>query len=258
MNFDMPLLPERTEKPRQSGLTMVMDKGLSLSEAESLIATCGNFIDIIKLGFGTSIFTGNLENKIKLYKDSGMIVYPGGTLFEAFVVRKAFDKFLQFLHKFDLDTVEVSDGSLEMDIEEKYNYISLLSKDFRVLSEVGSKDAEVHYSNDQWVQKLKGELQAGSWKVITEARESGNVGIYNSDGKVDSDLIGLISSEIGQERIIWETPQKSQQVWFIKHFGTNVNLGNISPADVIALETLRTGLRGDTFFDFLPDELKKN
>lgn len=257
MNFHLPYLPERPEKIRQKGITMVMDKGLSLAEAENLISSSGHLIDFIKLGFGTSLITGDLEKKIEFYQRSNIKVYLGGTLFEAFIIRNLFDDYLKLLDKLKLSTVEISDGSMDMKMEDKCSYINKLSKDYLVISEVGSKDASVHIDTADWVKLMKSELQAGSWKVIAEARESGNVGIYDSGGKANTGMISEISSQIDPNLIIWEAPIKTQQVWFIKQFGSNVNLGNIASNEVIALETLRLGLRGDTFLDFLPDELTK-
>lgn len=255
MNFKLPYLPERPQKPRAKGITMVMDKGLSLAEAENLISSSGHLIDFIKLGFGTSMITGNLEKKIEFYTSSNIKVFLGGTLFEAFIIRKAFNDYLKLLERLKLNTIEISDGSMEMSNEEKCGYIERLSKDFLVISEVGSKDANIHIETKDWVKLMKTELEAGSWKVIAEARESGNVGIYDSAGKANTDMISEISASIDPNLIIWEAPIKTQQVWFIKHFGSNVNLGNIASNEVIALETLRLGLRGDTFLDFLPKEL---
>ena len=255
MNFTMPFLPERPEKPRQKGITMVMDKGLSVAEANNLISSSGHLIDFIKLGFGTSMITGQLEEKIELYLRSSVKVYLGGTLFEAFVIRNAFEQYVQLLKRLKLTTIEISDGSMNMKPEVKCDYIHKLSKDFLVISEVGSKDASIHLDTADWIKLMKCELEAGSWKVIAEARESGNVGIYDSSGHANPYLITDISSHIDPNLIIWEAPLKMQQVWFIKQFGSNTNLGNIAPGEVIALETLRLGLRGDTFMDFLPSEI---
>jgi phosphosulfolactate synthase len=257
MNFHLPYLPERPEKTRQKGITMVMDKGLSMAEAENLVSSSGHLIDFIKLGFGTSLITGNLEKKIAFYHSSNIKVYLGGTLFEAFIIRNLFDEYLKLLDKLQLSTVEISDGSMVMKMEDKCSYINKLSKEYLVISEVGSKDASVHIDTADWVKLMQAELQAGSWKVIAEARESGNVGIYDSGGKANTNMISEISSHIDPNLIIWEAPIKTQQVWFIKQFGTNVNLGNIAANEVIALETLRLGLRGDTFMDFLPLDLLK-
>ena len=257
MNFNLPHIPEREPKPRMKGLTMMMDKGLSLKEVENFIEVNAAYTDLIKLGFGTSYLTNNLMEKIKLYHDAGLKVYLGGTLFEAFIIRGMFDDYRKVLDKFKLGMAEVSDGSLEMKHDVKCEYINTLSKDFTVLSEVGSKEEGIIIHPSKWTSMMKKELEAGSWKVIAEARESGNVGIYHRDGKTHTMLIDKIIAKIKPEDIMWEAPIKSQQVWFIKSFGANVNLGNIAPNDVIPLETLRIGLRGDTFFTFLPKELNK-
>ena len=257
-NFNLPHIPERAAKPRQSGITMMMDKGLSLREAENFIASSGHLTDLIKLGFGTSFVSNDLEAKIKLYKEANIQCYLGGTLFEAFIVRGMFDDYRKLLDKLKLECAEVSDGSIEMPHNEKCNYISQLAKQATVLSEVGSKEEGIIIHPAKWIKMMNAELQAGSWKVIAEARESGNVGIYHRDGKAHTLLIDKILAKVPAEKIMWESPQKPQQVWFIKLLGANVNLGNIAPNDVISLETLRLGLRGDTFFHFLPKELKKN
>ncbi len=253
-NFDLPFIPERDKKPRNKGVTMVMDKGLSLREAENFIEFGAHLVDVVKLGFGTSYVTPNLKEKIKLYHDAGLMVYPGGTLFEAFIVRGMYDDFRRMLDKFDLRTLEVSDGSIEIPLDEKLEYIRNLAKDYRVLSEVGSKEEGIIISPGKWIKMMNAELEAGSWKVIAEARESGNVGIYRSNGTAHTMLVNKILSKVKGDDILWEAPQKSQQAWFIKILGSNVNLGNIAPHDLIPLECLRLGLRGDTFFDFLPKE----
>ena len=248
-------LPERTTKPRESGLTMVMDKGLSLRQAEDLLETCADKIDLLKLGFGTSIVTPNVKDKIKLYQDAGLTVYPGGTLFEAFFVRKQLDGFLKFVDHLGLGCVEVSDGSMIISEDDKCEMIHRLAKYFKVLSEVGSKEAGILISPNKWTTMMQQELAAGSWKVIAEARESGNVGIYRPNGTAHTALVRRILAKVALEDILWEAPQKPQQVWFLKQFGANVNLGNIGPHDVIPLECLRLGLRGDTFFDHLPEAM---
>jgi len=252
LNYFISNIPNRPDKPRKSGITMVMDKGLSTFEAKSIISSSVNSIDYIKLGFGTSAITGNIDDKIKIYQQAGINVYLGGTLFEAFYVRNLLDEYMKVVKRFNLDTIEISDGCIEIDHDIKCELINKYSKNFTVLSEVGSKDAEVHYNPEKWVGMMKKELDAGSFKVIAEARESGNVGIYSSNGKAETSLIDIISENIDSNNIIWEAPLKAQQVWFIKKYGHNVNLGNIASNEVIALETLRLGLRGDTFFDFLP------
>jgi len=251
MYFGLKNLPERSAKPRNSGFTMVMDKGLSIREAEDFLSVAESYTDIIKLGFGTSVFTPNLEKKLELFREAGVPYYFGGTLFEAFVARGQFDDFRRLIDRFKLEYVEVSDGSLEIPEEEKCEYVSLLSKDVRVLSEVGSKDIEKIIAPYQWIKLMEAELQAGAYKLIAEARESGTVGIFRRTGEVRSGLVDEILTKIDRDKIIWEAPQKQQQVWFIKFVGSNVNLGNIAPNEVIPLETLRMGLRGDTFHQFL-------
>jgi len=257
MNLTLPHLPDRTESPRKNGVTMVMDKGLGIKQAEQFIDASSDYVDIVKLGFGTSVFSKNLAAKVKIYKEAGFRVYLGGTLFEAFIVRNMFDDFIKFVNKLNIDHVEVSDGSIEMKHDVKCEYIRKLSKEFTVLSEVGSKEEGIIIHPNMWITMMQKELEAGSWKVIAEARESGTVGIYRKNGQAHSLLINKIISKVNPENILWEAPLKAQQVYFIKLFGANVNLGNIGYEDVIPLETLRCGLRGDTFFTFLPKKLQK-
>ncbi|MDP2337540.1 MAG: phosphosulfolactate synthase [Bacteroidota bacterium] len=254
MNFRLPHMPERPAQPRENGLTMVMDKGLSLREAEDLCDISAPYCDLLKLGFGTSIITNRLHEKIRLYKSAGLKPYFGGTLFEAFAVRDMFDDYRRFLDEYEMEVVEVSDGVMELDHDLKCKYISNLSKDYTVLSEVGSKLKGKEISNAKWIAFMQTELQAGSWKVIAEARESGNMGIYNDDGSANFELILDIKKAIDPNVILWEAPLKTQQVWFIKLLGPNVNLGNIATDEIIPLETLRLGLRGDTLLSFLPNK----
>ncbi len=253
----LPFMPDRPEKPRNSGITMVMDKGLSIREAEDFISVGSEYTDYVKLGFGTSLITPGFEKKIALYKKSRMIPYFGGTLFEAFVIRNMFREYVDFLDKYEIELVEVSDGSYLIEHTRKLDYISRLSERGTVISEVGSKKKDVVYSPDEWVAMMRTELSAGSVKVIAEARESGTTGIYNEDGSINNKIICAIADHVKLENVIWEAPLKSQQAWFIKHFGANVNLGNIAPHEIIPLESLRLGLRGDTFFQFLPEEMKQ-
>jgi len=252
----LPYLPDRPSKPRNSGITMVMDKGLSVREAEDFMSVGCEYTDFVKLGFGTSLVTPGFEKKLSVYKNAGCRPYFGGTLFEAFVIRKMFAEYLDFLDKYEIDLVEVSDGSFDSDHTDKLEYISRLAKRGTVISEVGSKKKDVVYTPDEWVAMMESELNAGSVKVIAEARESGTIGIYNDDGSINAPVINAITDNVKLENVIWEAPQKSQQAWFIKHFGANVNLGNIEPREIIPLESLRCGLRGDTFFQFLPENLK--
>ncbi|TSJ43305.1 phosphosulfolactate synthase [Mucilaginibacter corticis] len=251
MNYTINNLPERTQKPRESGITMVMDKGLSLRQVEDFLEVSGSYTDIVKLGWATSYVTPNLDTKIKLYQDAGIPVYFGGTLFEAMIVRGQFDDYCRILDKYKLEHAEVSDGSITIGHNEKCEYIRKLAKQVTVISEVGSKDVQKIFAPYKWIQLMKAEIEAGSWKVIAEARESGNVGIYRDSGEVRQGLVDEILTQIPEQTIIWEAPQKAQQVWFIKLIGANVNLGNIAPADMIPLETLRLGIRSDTFDHFL-------
>lgn len=251
MNYHLLQIPERTPKPRESGFTMAMDKGLSVREAEDFMDVAGNYVDIVKLGWATSYVTSKLEEKLKVYKNAGVPVYFGGTLFEAFIVRGQFDDYCRTIDKYGLEYAEVSDGSIELPHDVKCEYIRKLAKQVTVLSEVGSKDAEKIIPPYKWIELMQSELQAGAWKVIGEAREGGNVGLFRSTGEVRSGLVEEILTKIPVEKIIWEAPQKEQQVWFIKLCGTNVNLGNIAPREIIPLETIRLGLRGDTFSYFL-------
>ncbi|MES2513909.1 MAG: phosphosulfolactate synthase [Bacteroidota bacterium] len=255
-NVNLSHIPERTERPRKSGITMVMDKGISLKHAEDFVDSYADYVDFVKLGFGTSVMSKNVKEKIKIYQKAGIKTYLGGTLFEAFVARGKFDDYQKFIDSYGLDTAEVSDGSINIDHDNKCKFISTLSKNFTVLSEVGSKEEGIIIHPAKWVSMMKAELESGSFKVIAEARESGTVGIFHKNGSAHSMLVTRITNKIAVEDIIWETPQKSQQVYFINLFGSNVNVGNISVDDVIPLETLRIGLRGDTFFNFLPEGTK--
>lgn len=251
MNYTLKHIPDRTLKPRETGFTMVMDKGLSLREVEDFLEVSSDYVDIVKLGWATSYVTPNLKEKIELYKSFDIPVYFGGTLFEAFIIRNQFEDYLRVVDKYKLDFAEVSDGSIELDHDIKCHYINRMADHVTVLSEVGSKDEEKIIPPYKWIKLMQAELDAGSWKVIGEARESGNVGLFRSSGEVRSGLVEEILTKIPNEKILWEAPIKAQQVWFIKLLGANVNLGNIAPNEVIPLETIRLGLRGDTFNHFL-------
>lgn len=252
--FKLTQLPERSVQPRESGLTMVMDKGLSIRESLDLIEHGSHLIDLLKLGFGTAYVTPKLKEKIGHYKKAGFKVYFGGTLFEAYAIRNQFDDYRRVMDYYGVEHVEVSDGSMEIEHDKKCEFIRTLSKDYTVISEVGSKDAEKIIPPYEWIEMMEKELEAGVWKVIAEARESGTVGVFRGTGEVRSGLVAEIIRKIPQDKIIWEAPLKSQQVWFIKLYGANVNLGNIAPNELIALETLRLGLRGDSFDFYLNKE----
>jgi len=239
---------------------MAMDKGLSLREAENFVEVAGEYVDIVKLGWATSFVTPNLDKKLAIYHEAGIPVYFGGTLFEAFIVRDMFDDYRKLLDKYNLRYAEVSDGSIEINHDRKCQYIKTLAEQVTVLSEVGSKDDTKIIPPYKWISLMQAELEAGAWKVIGEAREGGNVGLFRSTGEVRSGLVDEILTKIPFEKIIWEAPQKAQQVFFIKLLGANVNLGNIAPNEIIPLETIRLGLRGDTFsqfFDFDKESLLK-
>ena len=250
-DFNLKNIPDRPSKPRESGLSMVMDKGLSCRQAEDFLEVAADKTDIIKLGFGTSTVTPSLTRKLEIYQEANIPVYFGGTLFEAYVIRNQFDDYKRLLDKYNITHAEVSDGSMEISEDQKCEYISSLAKDFTVLSEVGSKDAEKIIPPYKWIAMMKAEIAAGAWKVIAEARESGTVGIFRNSGEIRSGLIEEILQHIPLDTILWEAPQKVQQVWFLTLYGHNVNLGNIAPNEIIPLETLRLGLRGDTFNHWL-------
>ncbi len=255
MNFNLTQIPERNKKPRNHGITMVMDKGLSIEEAKNFMSAANPHVDIVKLGFGTAFVTPNLREKIEIYQRYNIPVYFGGTLFEAFLVRNQFDEFINICKDFKIDYIEVSDGSVTIPHAEKCGYIEKLTKVGTVLSEVGSKDAAHIIPPYKWIELMKAELEAGSTYVIAEARESGNVGIYRGSGEVREGLVQEILTQISEEKIIWEAPQKAQQLYFLELIGCNVNLGNIPPSEVISLEAMRIGLRADTFHLYLNKEI---
>lgn len=255
MNFNLSQIPERNQKKREFGLTMVMDKGLSVEEAKNFLSVAHPHVDIVKLGFGTSYVTPNLEQKLEVYRSYDLPIYFGGTLFEAFLVRNQFQDYIDVCKQFQIDYMEVSDGSITIPHAEKCGYIEKLTKYGTVLSEVGSKDAEHIIPPYKWIELMRAELNAGATYVIAEAREAGNVGIYRGSGEVREGLVQEILTQIPAEKIIWEAPQKAQQLYFIELIGANVNLGNIAPTEVIPLEAMRVGLRGDTFHLFLNKEM---
>lgn len=251
MNYHLTQMPDRLAKPRRSGLTMVMDKGLSTEEARNFLSVSLPHVDIVKLGFGTSYVSPNLREKLALYKSFDIPVYFGGTLFEAFLIRNQFEDYISVCKEFGISYMEVSDGSITIPHAEKCGYIEKLTQYGTVLSEVGSKDAAHIIPPYKWIELMRAELEAGSSYVIAEAREAGNVGIYRGSGEVREGLVQEILTQIPGERIIWEAPQKAQQLYFIELLGCNANLGNIAPTEVIPLEAMRIGLRGDTFEFYL-------
>lgn len=251
MNFNLTQMPDRHPKPRTSGITMVMDKGLSIQEAKNFMSIAHPHVDVVKLGFGTSYVTPNLREKIEVYRSYGLPVYFGGTLFEAFLIRGQFQDYVAICKDYGIDHMEVSDGSVTIPHAEKCGYIEKLAKHGVVFSEVGSKDATHIIPPYKWIELMRAELGAGASYVIAEARESGNVGIYRGSGEVREGLVQEILTQIPGEKILWEAPQKAQQLYFLELLGCNVNLGNIAPSEVIALEAMRVGLRGDTFHLYL-------
>lgn len=253
-SLEMTGIPERPARPRSSGLTVMLDKGLAARQVEDLLDIAAEYIDLVKFGWGTALITPGLDRKLALYRDADIPVYFGGTLFEAFYVRRQVDAYRMMLENLRIAHIEISDGCVEMPHEEKLSLIEAFSADFVVLSEVGSKDVDHIMPPYRWVQLIEAELAAGSWKVICEARESGTAGLYRPNGEIRSGLVDEIVDLVDRNRIIFEAPQKTQQVWFIRHSGANVNLGNVAPDEVLSLETLRLGLRADTLFEFVRSE----
>jgi phosphosulfolactate synthase len=256
MNFHLSQMPDRLMKPRTSGITMVMDKGLSIPEIHQFMSICRPHVDIVKLGFGTSYVTPDLRKKIEAYQSYDIPVYFGGTLFEAFLIRNQFQDYIDTCKDFGISHMEVSDGSISIPHSEKCGYIEKLTKYGIVLSEVGSKDAAHIIPPYKWIELMRAELDAGATYVIAEAREAGNVGIYRGSGEVREGLVQEILTQIPGDKILWEAPQKAQQLYFIELLGCNVNLGNIAHTEVIPLETMRIGLRGDTFQMFLSKDVQ--
>ncbi len=243
---DLLNLPERAAKPRQQGLTHILDRGLSVAEIDGLVEVAGDYIDIAKLGWGTAVATGNLDAKLARYREHGIPVIFGGTLTELAIAQDRLDRLVAWLHELELEHIEVSDGTITLEHERKLELIERLAKEFTVFSEVGSKDNTRIMAPFRWVEQIQSELDAGAWKVIAEARESGSVGIFRHDGEVRMGLIDEIAHAIPPDKILFEAPRKDQQVWFIRRFGPDVNLGNIIPEETLSLETMRVGLRSDT------------
>jgi phosphosulfolactate synthase len=242
-------VPARSGKPRENGLTHVIDKGLGPRAWEDVLETAGDYISIVKLGWGTAAVTQNLDRKLEVLREKPVVI--GGTFFEVVYARDQLDAYKSWLSQLGLTHVELSDGTIDIPRERKLELITEFSRDFTVLSEVGSKDSTVEYSAAEWTLWLREELEAGAWKVITEAREGGTAGIFDSSGGMRTELIGEIAEAVGIENVVFEAPTKAAQAWFIKRFGPEVNLGNIPPDEVIPLETLRLGLRGDTLKEVL-------
>ena len=240
-------LPERSAKPRDDGVTHVIDRGLSIAEIEGMIEVAGEYVDIVKLGWGTALATGNLQAKLACYRQHGIPVVLGGTLTELAISRGRLEELIAWVHDLGLELFEISDGTIELEHERKVELIERLAQEFTVLSEVGSKDDTGAITPPYvWVEQMRAELAAGAWKVIAEGREAGTAGIFRPSGEVREGLIGEIVHEIAPARIMFDAPRKDQQVWFVRRFGPDVNLSNVPVGEVLALETLRLGLRSDT------------
>jgi phosphosulfolactate synthase len=239
-------LPDRSAKPRQRGITHVLDRGLSVADVDSLIEVAGESVDLVKLGWGTALATGNLDPKLARYRERGIPVMFGGTLTELAIAQDRLERLVEWMKELELGHIEISDGTIELDHNHKLELIEQLAQHFVVLSEVGSKDDTRIMAPYRWVEQIEQELAAGAWKVIAEARESGTVGIFRHDGEVRMGLIDEIAHAVAPDRILFEAPRKDQQVWFVRRFGPDVNLGNVAPEDVLSLETIRLGLRSDT------------
>ncbi len=244
---DLLNLPERSGKPRSRGVTHVIDRGLSIAEIDGMVEVAGEFVDIVKLGWGTALATRNLDGKLARYRDHGIPVVLGGTLTELAITRGRLDELISWVHELGLQHFEISDGTIAMEHERKLELIERLARDFTVLSEVGSKDDTGAITPPYvWVEQMRAELAAGAWKVIAEGREAGTAGIFRPSGEVREGLIAEIVHDIAPDQILFDSPRKDQQVWFVRRFGPEVNLSNVPVSEVLALETLRLGLRSDT------------
>lgn len=253
MNFALDKIPARTVKPRTDGLTVISDKGLSLAEISEVLSAGGPYIDMVKLAFGTAVVTPGLDEKLQLYRSSGIPVYFGGLLFEAYAIRNQVQDYMKLLEKFNIDWIEISDGEIDITHDEKCNLIRQFCSLGNVISEIGSKDKDrINVTPPyKWIELMQKELEAGSQYIVAEAKETGTDGIYRNSGEVRQGLIEEILTRIPAAKIIWEAPKKDQQLYFIKSIGCNANIGNIAHNEVIALETMRVGLRSDSFDFFL-------
>jgi len=253
MNFNLDQIPVRSTKPRTNGITIVSDSGLSLADAHNLLSGAGPHIDLIKLSFGTSVVTPNLKEKIQFYQSNQIPVFFGGLLFEAFIIRNQLDEYLKLTDNYNISYFEVSDGAINISREQKCDYIKQFSKLGTVISEIGSKDKDRVLVTPpyKWIELIQQELNAGSSYIIAEAKESGTEGLYRDSGEVRQGLVEEILTKVPAEKLIWEAPQKDQQLFFIERLGCNANLGNIYPSEIIPLEAMRVGLRSDSFHFFL-------
>jgi phosphosulfolactate synthase len=257
MNFNLTQIPQRTQKPRSYGISMITDKGLSAGETENFLSVAAPYVDIAKLAFGTPVVSNKLKEKIEIYHSYNVPVYFGGILFEAYLIRNQFDDYLRLIEEFGITYMEVSDGSISITHAEKCGYIEKLTKYGVVMGEIGSKDKDREHITPpyRWIQLIEEELAAGASYIIAEARETGTVGIYRDSGEVREGLIQEILTKIPHEKMIWEAPKKDQQLYFLELLGCNANLGNIDAHEVIALEAMRLGLRSDSFHFFLDKDV---
>lgn len=240
-------LPSRSVKPREQGITHVLDRGLSVAEVDGLIEVAGAAVDLVKLGWGTAMATENLEPKLARYREHGIPVVLGGSLTELAIAQDRLEALIEWVKRLELRHFEISDGTIALDHDRKLDLIERLARDFTVLSEVGSKDDTGAITPPYlWVEQMRQELEAGAWKVIAEGRESGTAGIFRPNGEVREGLIDEIVHDVSPASILFDAPRKDQQVWFVRRFGSEVNLGNVPAGEVLALETLRLGLRSDT------------
>lgn len=247
LNADFLSLPDRAAKPRSIGITAIIDPGLGAHALIDLVESAGDYIDFVKFGWGTGLLVGNINAKIDILKNAGIDYWFGGTLFEIAHKQNRLDDLCRWIEERGAKHLEISDGALELAHEEKLNLIRQLKDRFILLSEVGSKDAENVMPASQWISSIRSELEAGAWKVIAEGRESGTAGIFRANGEIREELLGeIISADLDMNSIIFEAPQKAQQVWLLRRLGHQVNFGNIEVGDAIGLETLRLGLRSDT------------
>lgn len=258
MNFHLSQLPPRATKPRNFGLTVVSDKGLSLIETQYLLSAAAPYIDMVKLAFGTALIMPSLKEKISLYQSHDIPVFLGGLLFEAFVIRNQIEDYIKIIEEYAITHIEISDGAINISHEQKCDFIRRFSQYGNVVSEIGSKDKDKVQVTPpfKWIQLMQAELDAGSKFIVAEAKESGTDGLYRDTGEVREGLVEEILTKIPAEKIIWETPEKDQQLYFIRLLGCNANLGNIQPNEVIPLEAMRLGLRGDSF-EFFLDKTKE-
>ncbi len=240
-------VPGRSTKPRVCGITHVLDKGLPVAEAAGLLAVSGPYIDIWKFGWGTAYLDPGLTAKLALLAEHGVRTCPGGTLLEIAWHQGAADRFLDWAGEVGFPCVEVSSGVVTMTPDEVASLVARAADRFQVLREVGSKDPAAPVTAQDWAEQAAAAVAAGASWVVTEGRESGTVGLFDPDGRVREEVVAAVVDAVGYERVVFEAPRKDQQAWLLRRHGPEVSLGNVLPAEVLALEALRLGLRADTF-----------